>query len=52
MMKIVVDAGCRGCCGIEYGPMGRKLEGIIIDLRTRLETVREQLTAERAKAWP
>jgi sugar phosphate isomerase/epimerase len=49
MMKIVVDAGYRGYCGIEYGPSGRELEGII-DLRQQLETVREQLAAERAKA--
>ena len=49
MMTIVVDAGYRGYCGIEYGPMGRELEGII-DLRKQLETVREQLTARRAKA--
>jgi L-ribulose-5-phosphate 3-epimerase len=49
MMKIVVDAGYRGYCGIEYGPAGRELEGII-DLRKQLETVREQLTAQRAKA--
>jgi sugar phosphate isomerase/epimerase len=48
MMKIVVDAGYHGYCGIEYGPSGRELEGII-ELRKQLETVREQLTAERAK---
>ncbi len=49
MMRIVVDAGYRGYCGIEYGPSGRELEGII-DLRKQLEAVRDQLTAERAKA--
>jgi L-ribulose-5-phosphate 3-epimerase len=48
MMRIVVDAGYRGHCGIEYGPEGRELEGIK-DLRQQLETVRETLTAERLK---
>ena len=42
MMKIVVDAGWRGHCGIEYGPAGRELEGVV-DLRKQLEAVREQL---------
>lgn len=44
MMKIVVDAGYRGHCGIEYGPEGRELEGII-ELRKQLEAVRDQLAA-------
>ena len=42
MMKIVVDAGYRGHCGIEYGPEGNELEGVK-DLRAQLESVREQL---------
>jgi L-ribulose-5-phosphate 3-epimerase len=42
MMKIVVDAGYRGHCGIEYGPEGKELEGIT-QLRQQLEAVREQL---------
>jgi sugar phosphate isomerase/epimerase len=46
MMKIVVDAGYRGHAGIEHGPEGRELEAIR-ELRQQLETVREQLTAER-----
>jgi L-ribulose-5-phosphate 3-epimerase len=46
MMKIVVDAGWRGHCGIEYGPEGRELEGVVA-LRKQLEAVRLELTAER-----
>ena len=42
MMKIVVDAGYRGHCGIEHGPEGKELEGITA-LRQQLETVRAQL---------
>jgi sugar phosphate isomerase/epimerase len=49
MMKIVVDAGYRGHCGIEYGPQGNELEGVQ-QLRQQLETVREQLTTGRTKA--
>ena len=49
MMKIVVDAGYRGHAGIEHGPEGRELEGIR-QLRQQLETVRDQLTAARAKS--
>lgn len=48
MMKIVVDAGYRGHAGIEHGPDGRELEGVI-ELRQQLETVRDQLTAARSK---
>ncbi len=44
MMKIVVDAGYRGHCGIEHGPEGRELEAIV-ELRKQLETVRERLTS-------
>jgi L-ribulose-5-phosphate 3-epimerase len=43
MMKIVVDAGYRGHCGIEYGPEGKELEGIT-DLRRQLEAVRDELS--------
>ena len=43
MMKIVVDAGWRGHCGIEYGPEGRELEGVT-ELRKQLEAVREELS--------
>jgi sugar phosphate isomerase/epimerase len=46
MMKIVVDAGYRGHCGIEYGPEGKELEGVK-DLRMQLEKVRDELTASR-----
>jgi sugar phosphate isomerase/epimerase len=43
MMKIVVDAGWRGHCGIEYGPEGRELEGVV-ELRKQLESVRAELS--------
>ena len=43
MMKIVVDAGYRGHCGIEYGPEGKELEGVR-QLREQLEAVRTQLS--------
>jgi len=46
MMRIVVDAGYRGHCGIEYGPEGKELEGVK-DLRVQLERVRDQLTSTR-----
>lgn len=49
MMTIVVDAGYRGHAGIEYGPEGKELEGVA-GLRQQLETVRDQLTALRARA--
>ncbi len=42
MMKIVVDAGYHGYCGIEHGPSGRELEGIR-ELREQLEATRAQL---------
>jgi L-ribulose-5-phosphate 3-epimerase len=47
MMRIVVDAGYRGHCGIEYGPQGRELEGVK-ELRQQLEAVRDTLAAERS----
>ena len=46
MMKIVVDAGYKGHCGIEYGPEGKELEGVR-DLRVQLEKVRDQLATTR-----
>jgi sugar phosphate isomerase/epimerase len=42
MMTIVIDAGYRGHCGIEYGPEGKELEGVV-ELRKQLEAVRDQL---------
>jgi sugar phosphate isomerase/epimerase len=45
MMKIVVDAGYRGHCGIEYGPEGNELDGIK-KLREQLEEVRNQLSSK------
>lgn len=44
MMKIVVDAGWRGHCGIEHGVEGREIE-TIVELRKQLESVREALSA-------
>jgi sugar phosphate isomerase/epimerase len=44
MMKIVVDAGWRGHCGIEHGAEGREIESIV-ELRKQLESVREALSA-------
>jgi L-ribulose-5-phosphate 3-epimerase len=46
MMKIVVDAGWKGHCGIEYGPEGKELEGVV-DLRKQLEAVRLELSKLR-----
>jgi L-ribulose-5-phosphate 3-epimerase len=46
MMKIVVDAGWRGHCGIEHGTEGRELE-TIVELRKQLEAVRLELSAAR-----
>jgi hypothetical protein len=46
MMKIVVDAGWRGHCGIEYRPEGKELEGVV-DLRKQLEAVRLELSTGR-----
>jgi sugar phosphate isomerase/epimerase len=48
MMKIVVDAGYHGHCGIEYGREGNELAGIR-QLRQQLETVRDQLAAARSQ---
>jgi L-ribulose-5-phosphate 3-epimerase len=44
MMKIVVDAGYRGYCGIEHDSTGQELE-VIANMRERLERVRDELSA-------
>lgn len=44
MMRIVLDAGYRGWCGIEHGPRGAEWEGILA-VRDRLIEVRELLAA-------
>lgn len=44
MMRIVVDAGYHGYCGIEHGRPGQELEAIR-ELRAQLEATRERLTA-------
>jgi sugar phosphate isomerase/epimerase len=46
MMKIVVDAGYHGYCGIEHGRPGQELEAIRT-LREQLEAARAQLAATR-----
>jgi L-ribulose-5-phosphate 3-epimerase len=46
MMKIVVDAGYHGYCGIEHGRPGQELEAIRT-LREQLEAARAQLAASR-----
>ncbi|HTV01719.1 MAG TPA: sugar phosphate isomerase/epimerase family protein [Luteitalea sp.] len=43
MMKIVVDAGYHGYCGIEHGAPGKELESIR-ELREQLEAARTQLS--------
>jgi len=45
MMKIVLDAGYHGYCGIEHGPEGKELEGIR-QVRDELLQVREALASE------
>lgn len=47
MMRIVVDAGYHGYCGIEHGRPGQELEAIR-ELRTQLEATRTRLTAARS----
>ncbi len=42
MMKIVLDAGFSGYCGIEHGPEGREVEGVV-EVRDALIAVREEL---------
>jgi len=47
MMRIVLDAGYHGYCGIEHGPEGRELEAIR-ELNEKLIQVRDQLAAEKS----
>lgn len=47
MMRIVVDAGYHGYCGIEHGRPGHELEAIR-ELRAQLEATRTRLTAARS----
>lgn len=42
MMRIVLDHGYRGYCGIEYGPRGAEWEGILA-VKAKLEATREAL---------
>ena len=42
MMKIVLDAGYRGYCGIEHGPRDQEWEGIM-EVKGKLEAAREAL---------
>lgn len=42
MMKIVIDAGYHGYCGIEHGAAGRELDSIR-EVRQQLEAARDQL---------
>lgn len=44
MMKIVVDAGYHGYCGIEHGASGRELDSIR-EVREQLEKARDVLSA-------
>ena len=43
MMKIVLDAGYRGYCGIEHGPKGSEWEGIM-EVKKQLLTARDELS--------
>ena len=45
MMRIVLDAGYHGFCGIEYGPEGREIEGIR-EVHEQLKIARDQLASE------
>ena len=45
MMRIVLDAGWNGYCGIEHGPRDREIEGIL-EVKAALEQVREKIAAE------
>jgi sugar phosphate isomerase/epimerase len=42
MMRVVLDAGFRGYCGIEHGEPGREWESIV-EVRRKLEAVRARL---------
>ena len=45
MMRIVLDAGWDGYCGIEHSPRDREIEGIR-EVKAELERVRERLAEE------
>ena len=45
MMKIVLEAGYNGFCGIEHGPEDREVEGIL-EVKAALEAARAELTEE------
>ncbi|MFK7844002.1 MAG: sugar phosphate isomerase/epimerase family protein [Rhodothermales bacterium] len=45
MMRIVLDAGYRGYCGIEYGPKGMEWEGIM-QVKEKLEATKEALAGD------
>jgi sugar phosphate isomerase/epimerase len=48
MMRIVLDAGYRGYCGIEHGPEGKEWEGIM-EVKKHLEETRDALKGEYAR---
>ena len=45
MMRIVLDAGYRGYCGIEHGEKGREWESIV-EVKRKLEVTRNWLNSE------
>ena len=45
MLRIVLAAGYNGYCGIEHGPEGREIEGIL-EVKAALEATHESLLAE------
>ena len=45
MLRIVLDAGYNGFCGIEHGPEDREIEGIV-EVRDALIAARTELAAE------
>lgn len=47
MMRIVLDAGYRGYCGIEHGPAGKEWEGIM-EVKKHLQETRDKLREEYA----
>ena len=48
MMRIVLDAGYNGFCGIEHGPRDREVEGIL-EVKAALEAARNVLAADSAE---
>jgi len=48
MMKIVLDAGYRGYCGIEHGEEGREWEAIV-EVKDKLIATRDKLDSEYIK---